>query len=301
MKPSITRIGDVARRVMRDPLAQFLAIGLALFAVDRLTQAEAADPRLIVVDAPAYGELVDIFAEVQGRAPTPDEMEPLVERWIMNETLYREARALGLDEGDEMVRERIMQKLRVLMHTAVTVEDPDEATLRAWYAANRDRYALPELISFRLARLDGDEEQARALAARLNEALAGDAPLAPGEARVFPFPERPRAALEQVFGAAFVQAVTELPVGVWTPAPTEAGWQVALFEERTAPVVTEFEDVAGSVEADWREESYRRRARQSIEALMASYRVSRRPYDPEAFADRAQMASSSDANAASNP
>ncbi|SDZ89052.1 peptidyl-prolyl cis-trans isomerase [Rubrimonas cliftonensis] len=296
MTPQITRTGGLARRILRDPLAQFLAIGLALFAADRLTRAEAADPRLIVVDAPAYGEIVDIFAETRGRAPTPAEMEPLVDRWIMNETLYREARALGLDEGDEMVRERIMQKLRVLMHTAVTVDDPDERTLRAWYEANRDRYTAPELITFRLARLDGDEEQAKALAARLNDAFAGKTQLAPGEVRIFPFPERPRPALEQVFGTAFVETLTQLPAGEWAPAPTEGGWQVAMFEERVPPVVTEFEDVAGSVEADWRDERFKIAARQSIEALMASYRVTRAPYDADAFAERAAEVAASDAD-----
>ncbi|MFN3615080.1 MAG: peptidyl-prolyl cis-trans isomerase, partial [Rubrimonas sp.] len=264
-------------RIADEPLAQFLAIGLLIFAVDRLTATEAADPRRIVLDQAAYGDIVSEFAIVEGRAPSPAEMDRLAEQWVMNETLYREARALRLDEGDEMVRERIMQKLRVLMHSAVVVDDPDDETLRAWFEENRARYDSPERLSFRLGRLDGTEDEARALAARLNAVFAGEARLAPGEVNVFPFPDRPRPVLEQVFGPDMVAAVAALPEGVWAPLDTVNGWQAALFEGATPGEAADFEAMRLAVAAEWREAAMRRAARQSVEALMAGYRVERAP------------------------
>lgn len=278
------------RRVADEPLAQFLAIGLALFAADRLTAVEVADPNLIRVDAAAYDEIVGIYAGSRGRAPTEDEIVPLVDQWIMNETLYREARALGLDQGDEMVRERVMQKLRVLMHSAITVEEPDPAVLRAWFEQNRSRYAQPELLSIRIAQVDGDEVAAAAMADRLNAVFAGETRLASGEVVVLPFPDRPRPVLEQVLGVEVVAAVAALQPGRWTPVRTPGGWQAALFEGATPGAETDFDAIATTVSADWREETFRRAARQSIEALMASYRVERAPYDPADWAEAAALA-----------
>lgn len=288
--PATGRRRSLLTRIVDEPLAQFFAIGLLVFAVDRLTAAETADPRQIIVDETAYAELVGEFAIVEGRAPSAGEMDRLVEQWIMNETLYREARALRLDEGDEMVRERIMQKLRVLMHSAVVVDDADEATLRAWFEENRARYDSPERLSFRLAQLDGAEDQAQALAARLNAAFAGDLRLEPGEVNIYPFPDRPRPVLEQVFGSELVETIRELPEGVWTPLDTINGWQVALFEGATAGEAGDFESLRMAVAAEWREFAMRRTARQSIEALMAGYRVDRAAYDPADFADAVEAA-----------
>jgi hypothetical protein len=282
--------GPLFRRVIDEPLAQFFAIGLALFAVDRLMAEEAVDPRRIVVDRPAYAEMVGEFAAVAGRAPEPPEMERLAEQWIMNETLYREARALRLDEGDEMIRERVMQKLRVLMHGAITVPEPDDDTLRAYFEENRARYDQPDRVSFRLAQIDGAREEAEALAERMNAAFRGDLRLAPGEVNVFPFPERPRPVLEQVFGEEMVAAIIDLPEETWTPIETPLGWQAAFFESFRPGSVADFETIRNAVAAEWQEFERRRSARAAIEALMASYRIERAPYDPGAFDDAVAQA-----------
>lgn len=281
---------DALRRIADEPLARFFAIGLAVFAVDRVTGGERVDPRKIVVDDAAYAEMVEIFAETVGRAPSADEIEPLVQRYVMNETLYREARALRLDEGDEMVRERIMQKLRVLMMGSLTTPTPDEAELRAWFEENRDRYRQPERMSLRIARVDGDHEEAKAVAALMNAAMAGDTRLRAGEVSVLPFPDRPRSVLEQVFGPDLIAEVAALPKGVWTALETPRGWQAVLYEGSEPGIDASFEDVEFNVAADWREFYIQRAARQAVEALMASYRVSRAPYDPDAFADIAAAA-----------
>lgn len=273
-----------------EPLVHFLAIGLALFALASLTAEDGPDPRRIVVDDAAYREIVGVFAETEGRAPDEAEIEPFVDRWIMNETLYREARALRLDEGDEMVRERIMQKLRVLMMGSLSVETPSNEVLRAWYEENRARYRQPDVLTLQIARIDGDEEQAAAAAARLNAVRRGEARLQPGEIVVVPLTDRPRPALEQVLGPKFVAAVEAGPRGEWAAVQSPNGWQAALFEAIEPGGDLPFEGAEQAVAADWREAEVQRRARAAMEALMASYRVDVAPYDPDAFAEVAAQA-----------
>jgi hypothetical protein len=271
------------RRIADEPLAHFIAIGLAIFAVDRLTATEVADPKRIVVDETAYGQIVREFALTEGRAPSSEEMTRLSEQWVMNEALYREARALRLEDGDDMVRERIMQKLRVLMHSAVTVENPDDATLRAYLEENRALYDQPERLTFRLAQLDGTQAEAEALAQRLNAADRGERAPDTGRVNVFPFVERPRAGLEQVFGPELVAAIAAAPQDTWVPLETVRGWQAVRLEGVAAGASAEFEALRGTLAAEWKDLELRRTARRSVEALIASYRVEKDVYDPAAF------------------
>lgn len=282
---------STARRVFevlrREPLMQFLAIGLVVFALDQASREEVDDPRLMRIDAPIYGEIVDVFAEVNGRAPTAEEMRPLVDRWVLNETLYREALALGLDEGDDMIKERIAQKMRVLIQSAVAVSAPEEDVLRAFYDQRRDAYAQPALLSIEIARLDEGEAAARTWADRLNETPDGGADLGRDAPPIYPFLDRPRPAMESVFGAAFVAEAEALPTGVWTAMDTPDGWHVARLLSRTDGYAASFEEARNAVLADWRDFEFRKRSREAVETLIDRYAVRASRYDPADFAARA--------------
>jgi hypothetical protein len=286
------------RAAADEPLARFLAIGLALFAADRLTTTEVDDPRLIQIDEAAYGEIVDIYAEAHGRAPSPDEMAPLVDRHVMNETLYREAIALGLERGDEMIRERVMQKMRVLIISGAQTAAPDDDTLRAWFEEHRERYSEPALLSVRLARVDGDEAAARDWAQRLNAAEESAAPVPDGPL-IYPFANRPRDALAGALGEPFVTTVEALTPGVWTALETPLGWQAAVLDDSAPLRPADFETVRNAVLADWTEDRQRAAARTAVDAMIAGYRVERDLYDPADFAERvAATLDAADAEAA---
>ncbi len=287
------RKGHVTRRVLGDPLIHFLLIGISLFGLDRLRQAQTDDPNAIKVDAAAYSELVEIFAAERNRVPTQPEMAQLVNRWIINETLYREAQGLGLAEGDEMIRERIMQKMRVLIQNAVVIQPPDAATARAWFEAKRDRYDTPPRLSFQLARVDGTEIEAKGLAVRMN---AQDAAPAAASPKIYPFVDRPRDTLVEVFGEDVVSQIEAAPRQIWTAIATSGGWQVARLTASLPKAAASFAEIAGTVRADWVAEETRRAETEAMEALIAGYDVEVEPYDPLAFEADAQVAA--DAGAA---
>lgn len=287
------RGGRPANRILAEPLVHFLLIGLTLFGLSQWRVARAEDPNEIVVDARAYSELVETFAAERGRVPSEREMATLVNRWIINETLYREAQSLGLTEGDEMIRERIMQKMRVLIQNAVVVEPPDEATARRWFAAERDRYDTPPRLSFQLARVDGAEAEARDVARRMN---AQDHAPSTASPRIYPFQDRPRPTLVEVFGEDFLTQIEAAPRDVWTAVATPGGWQVARLTEVAPEAAAEFSEIAGTVRADWVAEEARRVETEAVEALIAGYDVAVEPYDPQAFETEARLAADASAS-----
>ncbi len=269
------------RRIVAEPLVQFALIGVALFAVDRATRPETVDPRTIRIDAEVHQRLADIFEESRERLPTPEEMDTLVDRFIMNETLFREALALRLDDGDEMIRERLMQRMRLMMYSGIEVERPAEEVLRAWYAERADEYAELETVSVQILGIDGTEEAARAEAEAANDRAARGAVIKPAGVPLVNFRERPRLQLVSIFGEDFVSAIEAAPLETWTAVPSPQGWQVVRFLGRTPARAPAFEEIRARLENDWRRDELHRRARADLAALRATYPVVREPYGPD--------------------
>ena len=99
---------DGARKVLREPLIHFLVGGLAIFAFYAWL-GEEPDPasRTITLTQEDQARLALGFEQTMARPPTDAELDALVERWVRDEVLYREALRLGLDEGDPVLRRRL--------------------------------------------------------------------------------------------------------------------------------------------------------------------------------------------------
>ncbi|MFX6728609.1 hypothetical protein ABTH13_19885, partial [Acinetobacter baumannii] len=74
----------------------------------------------------------------------------MIDSWVASEILYREGKQLGVDKGDDMIRDRIAFKLQVLVFDQVKLDPPTEEQLRAYFDKTRARYDQPEKVSFLL-------------------------------------------------------------------------------------------------------------------------------------------------------
>ncbi len=111
------------------PLVHFFLAGAVLFAVD----AWLRPPDAVVVTA-------ERRASLTAGVDDPAEVDAAVQRWIDEELLVREAKRLGLDRGDPVVRRRLVQKLRFLQER---VDPPSTAALEAWLAEHPERFRVP--------------------------------------------------------------------------------------------------------------------------------------------------------------
>ena len=101
------------RRWLKEPLLHFAVLGAALVGLHRWV-APPSLGRQIVLSAPLIHGLRQDHLRRNGALPTASEEAALVQRYIDNEVLYREALALGLDRGDIIVRRRLVQKMEFL-------------------------------------------------------------------------------------------------------------------------------------------------------------------------------------------
>ena len=110
-------------KFLREPLVQFLLIGAVLFGVGRV-RAGGGSAGGIVVSAGKITQLAQRFETVWMRPPTRQELEGLVDEYVREEVFYREARAMGLDEDDPVIRRRLMTKLQFVSEDLVTTVEP---------------------------------------------------------------------------------------------------------------------------------------------------------------------------------
>lgn len=268
---------------LHEPLVHFLLLGVALFGVYALAGDRAADSSgEIVVTQGQVEQLVIGFSRTWQRPPTEQELKGLVEDYIREEVLYREAKAMGLDEDDTIVRRRLRQKLEFLTEDeASQAAAPTEQELQAYLDANSDTYREEPKLTFehvffsRERREKSAEPDAKAVlaqlngkrAARVNLDTAGDPSLLPIEMH-----SSPRSEIAALFGEDFSQQLLEAEVGRWAgPIESSYGLHLVLVRGRVPGSVPELAKVRDAVLRDLLAE---RRA----QALDAAYSKLRQRY-----------------------
>jgi len=264
----------VVRRLIRDPLFHFALAGALLFLAYGLVGGDDAKraERIVVSPDQAGG-----FERIWLRPPTDAELDSLVDDHVVEEMLYREALALGLDRDDQVVRRRMRQKMEFLNDARAEAE-PSEADLQEVLAADPERFALPSRISFSqivIRSQPGDDAPARA-AALLERLVRGEAPAQLGDPTLLPR-ELDRATPAEVarrFGEDFASAVQEAPLQVWSgPIASSFGLHLVRVSEREAAQTANLEQVRSSVELEWASRQ-RALARERLYAeLRARYEV----------------------------
>ena len=107
--------------------------------------------------------LKETWARQWQREPTREELHGLVIDFLKEELLAREAREMGLDENDTIVRRRLAQKVEFVQDTARLAE-PTEDDLRRFYAAHPERFSEEARVSFTHVYFSRDHPQEAAAA-----------------------------------------------------------------------------------------------------------------------------------------
>jgi hypothetical protein len=274
-------------RALREPLVQFLFVGLALFGAWHLVSpsasASGADKSRIVLTEDDVRQMSLVWV-AQGRpAPTAEEMRNLIESRVREEVLYREAIALGLDKDDTIIRRQLARKMEFVAEDVSKLEEPKPEELRAWYDQHQSRFALPPRTSFRHMYFSPDrrgKNAARDAEAALRE-LDGqriDAPRATTAGDPFMFQayygDRGFDVVAREFGPPFARALLAAKPGAWTgPVQSGYGWHLVFVESLTPERVPDFDDIVPEVRAAWTESRREETRARMYKDMRARYAV----------------------------
>lgn len=282
--------GARLRRIAREPLLQFLVAGAALFGADHAMRSasEDADPKRIEVTQNEVRQL-SVAWLAQGRpAPTPAQLKGLVDQKVAMEILVREAKDLGLDRDDEVIKRRLAQKMDFLFEDAAKAREPTEAELRDWFSNNADRFAEPPRIDFHhlyfaLDRGRTDKDVA-AIKVRIDGRKDDDATAEIAAADQFMFqdvytdttPDQ----IAKTFGPGFAKAVFSLPKGGWQgPIASGYGWHLVYVDALVPAALPKFEAVEPQVKTAWLDEQTQTLKRKTFDELKSRYTVVTPPLD----------------------
>ena len=269
------------KRLFREPLVQFLALGGVLFLVFALFAPPSDEPRdQIVVDGPVVQSLEAAFEAVWKRPPTASERQGLINDHLAEEVLYREAQKLGFDRDDVVIRRRMRQKMEFLLQDSLALAPPDEATLRAFYEAEQERYMEPDRRSIRQLYLgphNGPEDVARweALAVRLNGAEPPDLEQLSQPSLLPPGMELAHSeAIDRIFGEGFAAKIQSLESRRWSgPVASSYGWHLIWVQIVEPGGPRSFEAVRAQVERDFAYQRQREAEAALIERLKQQYEI----------------------------
>ncbi len=273
-------------RWLREPLLQFLVVGVLLFGLWKVVSPHSADlgpANRIVLTDDDLKQLATTWM-LAGRAPPTDQqLQSLIDDRVREEVLYREALALGLDKDDTIVKRQLARKMEFLAEDVSKLEVPQPGELKAWFEKNKDRFALPPRVSFRHIYFSPDRrgENVRADAERAHSELAGkpmDAPAVATAGDPFMFQQyygdRPFDEIARQFGPQFARALVAVKPGAWTgPIASGYGWHVVFAESITPQRIPDFDDIEADVKSAWMEDRRNAVRVRLYDAMRARYEV----------------------------
>ncbi len=273
-------------QLAREPLIHFVLIGAGIYgayALYGIPNEDFAD-NTIVVDAGRIDTFKTAWEQRWNRPPTEQELNGLVNQFIREDILYREAIAMGLDKDDPITRRRMAQKLEFLTRDIASLKEPTDGELERYFEENKDQFKADDLITFSHVFIDPDKrgdatlDDAALLLSELQTAGSSDVNVSGlGDRFMLQnyYPQKTELEIRKQFGSGFATAVMQLEPGQWH-GPVLSGYGthlVYVYALDIAPLPV-FEDVQASVLQDWQEEQQEEFNEAFLKVLKAVMRLS---------------------------
>jgi len=267
--------------LLREPLVHFIAASLVVFfAWNAISASRANEERTIRVTTGDLERLASVYAAESGALPSGEDMVAMVNDYVRDEALAREAKRLKLDEGDTIVTRRLAQKMTFMVADLNPETVPDDSVLRDWYEAHPDRFSDPQKLTFTHVFFSEDvrgtkaEADAQAAVESLNAGAdwqkTGDPFMLQRTYGDLPVREAGR-----LFGMDFARQLAAIPASDdWVgPVRSALGMHVVKMSENRPVTLKPFEQIRGEVLADWQDETRRAENEAAILEIIGRYKV----------------------------
>lgn len=276
----------------REPLVHFVILGAALFAGHALWQtANSAADYTVNISTEELERQAVIFAGENRRQPTDEDLKALLFAYVEEQVLMREAERLGLGEDDTIIRRRLAQKMRFMIEDVDGPETPDDATLKAWFDENTDKFINPERRSFThiylspQSRGEAIDTDAADLLAKITASADDDMWKKLGDPFMMKRDYEPISKIDatRLFGKEFAADLFGLETSAtnWQgPIASAFGLHIVRVNDIQPEVTPTFEEVRSSVLAAWLSETQRGNNQERLKELIAKYTVNVEGVDP---------------------
>jgi len=127
--------------IVREPLVHFLILAALLFLAQAGLRGDGREE--IVVDAATQTFLLDREAQVTLQTPSEEDRARLIEEFVDEEILVREATKRGFTDSSR-IRALLLQNMRFFI--TGDIAEPSDEELRAFFEAEKDSFRSPPSV-----------------------------------------------------------------------------------------------------------------------------------------------------------
>lgn len=235
------------KRLHREPLVHFVFLALVIFVVNALGDND--DQEVIVVDAATKQYLFDKEKELVLRELNDEEKQIIVDTFVEDEILVREAQKRGFTNSSR-IRTLLIQNMRYFLKKDLS--PPTDKELIAFYKKNLELFKTPAAISYDQVFFNNPEAVPTNTLLMLNSGADfkgfGDKGLF-GSLRLVQATKRD---ISSAFGSANAKNILSINDTSWHgPVISQYGTHFLRISERHEPITPHFEEVKEWVAMHW--------------------------------------------------
>ena len=258
---------------MNHRILVFFAIGLLILFLDIGFNSEKNSKDIYISDA-ELASLLSAWQSQVGRPPSDEEIVNIINNFVQEEILYREALLLGLDQEDRIIKRRLAQKITFLKQETIPNE-PSQEDLKKFFQHNKNNYFVPTTYSFShhyfSKETDAQERANKAFKDFQMEgaALKGD-PFFLGKN----FYQNSGDEIKKNFGEVFFRIIEELPVNEWSgPHSSAFGEHLVFLKDVSKGFLPPLEKVISRVQQDFLKQAQDEALAKYINEISSEYNV----------------------------
>lgn len=263
--------GSIWRRVAAEPLLHFLLLAAGLFLLQGFF---AGDQReLILVDAVTQDYLIQQQEDLLLRPLTAAEKDEVIQNFVEEEILVREARARGYSDSSR-IRTLLLQNMRFFLTS--DLEAPGEKELQDFYRQHQQDFTSPPSLDVRHVFFPDPKsvpaDTMQQLAAGVDPISLG-APAVMGQGSILRKLDQKR--LVQAFGPDNARLILGTEDDTWLGPLSSPDGSVHFVQVigRNPAITPSYEDARNWLEAEWLSRRSRELVEAELEAVAPGYRI----------------------------
>jgi len=250
-------------KILKEPLVYFFVLGFVVFGLHSFlnrTNQESEDPFTVEVTSADIEWIRSSWEARMKRQPMQQELQGLINRYIRDEILFREAMAMDLDDRDLVIQRRLVQKLTFVFEDLAETIEPTDYELKNYMRENQEKYRIPQMISFTQVYFNPSKrkdamEEAKTVLARLKPAeRAPEEAASLGDTIMIDAAFRKKSPDEvaRILGREFADALFSIDEKGWQgPIGSTFGLHLVYISDHIASRMPEFENIRKNVQYDF--------------------------------------------------
>lgn len=276
----------IMKRIFSEPLLQFFVLGSLLYLLVSFVQSKRErQSKEIVVDNERIGLLITNYKNQMGVLPTKEQLDAMIENYIHQEIAYREAKKMGLDNDDEIIRRRLSQKFDFLKTDLKEIPLPTGQQLKDFYQNNPSLFQTDGTVNFSHIFFTADnsndsiaKERAFFVLQQLKNSAVQRAP-EKGDKFVlqYDYTEQTPLDIKQSFGdKPILDSLFRAPVHTWIgPVQSGYGWHLLYIVKRANASLIPLEANKDIVKAKYMETAKDEQNKKAFGQVEKSYIIKR--------------------------